>query len=160
MFGSEFYGRNTKYKSKNGISVSTINDNLGVPISFAIASANTHDSKIILNQMDHMYIDTNTKRMRKNNRYKQYIYADSGYDTIKIKNKFKKKGYTPIIDPNIRSTIDEQKLQKYYKAKKLYKTIQHKRIVIENSPEVLGRIHFLSENEFTKDMHGFINILN
>ena len=50
LYGSEMKGRNVKYKSKNGIKISTIDDNNGTPFSLAIASGNVSDN-IILNAM-------------------------------------------------------------------------------------------------------------
>src|SRR5271170_6766606 len=46
----DIYGRNVRYKSKNGISLSVITDINGVHVNVVIAAANVHDHKIAIAQ--------------------------------------------------------------------------------------------------------------
>jgi transposase len=73
----------------------------------------------------------NTLKNSKNNRYKQYLLADSGYHSQNNINYLKKIGYTPIIAYNKRNcksrkTIEKNKLRG--KEAKIYK----KRLRIES----------------------------
>ena len=64
----------------------------------------------------------NTKKYSNNNKYKQYLLADSGYDSKKIHKTLIEKGYIPIIRPNRRRTINKSKLRKLtLKQKRIYK---------------------------------------
>jgi len=112
LFGMEMYGRNVKYKSKNGIKISTKVDVNGVPISLAIASGNSDDGTIAALQEDYDFIDTNTKKVKNNNRYKQTILADAAYDSDKLRTKWEKKGYIVKTSVNKRNTKDPIKLKK------------------------------------------------
>jgi hypothetical protein len=63
LYGAEIYGRDVKYKSKNGIKISVIVDANGVPNSIAVAGANNHDSKIAMEQINNVLVslrDNNT----------------------------------------------------------------------------------------------------
>lgn len=131
VYGSEMYGRNVKYKSKNGIKSSFINDAEGTPISLAIASANEHDCTIAMEHINTFIIDTNTKNVKNNNKYKQVLYADSQYYSKDFIEETTKMGYKTITDVNIRNTKDPIKLKKMKEDKKKYLKNAHKRAPIE-----------------------------
>jgi len=132
LYGTEIYGRNSKYH-KNGINTTFIVDQQGTPIAAAINGGNRHDSKVvekILNQP--FFTETNTKSVCRNNKYRQYMLADSAYHNKNVYEILMKKGYTPITDANIRNTQDEQKKKEIIKIKQKYKKYQKKRLKVEN----------------------------
>jgi hypothetical protein len=133
LYGSEMYGRNVKYKSKNGIKISTKVDNNGVANSIAFASGNLNDVTILKEQINYELIETNSKKVMNNNKYKQYILGDSGYYVKEIKKSFEKKGYTVITDVNKRGAKKKSILEKINNDKKKYITKQVKRLPIERS---------------------------
>lgn len=101
----------TFIKNLYGIKVSTINDINGVPISMAVSKGAKNDAKIAIEQIIIDFIDSITKKIKNNNRFKQKIYGDSQYHTNEFYNASIKKGYTPITDINKRRTIDKKKLK-------------------------------------------------
>jgi hypothetical protein len=133
LYGNEVYGRNVKYKSKNGVKVSNICNSKGVPISLAIASANTHDNAIATEQIHHMLIETDTRKVAKNNKYSQTMLGDAGYHCNLLYDKLKKKGYKVVTDVNKRNTKNEEKLKVLENMKRKYYKFQSKRIIVENS---------------------------
>jgi IS5 family transposase len=115
--GTEKIGRNTFYKSKKGIKLTTIVDSKGIPLKMCFNKGNRHDARIapkILNKLDPN--KTNNK----------YILADKGYDSKKIRRIIRSKNYKPIIAR--RKTNKKQKL-----LTKREKRIYKKRIIVENS---------------------------
>lgn len=54
----------------------------GIPLSFNIDSANKYDSTLLPKVVNKCIINCKTKEYQNNNRYKQYLLADSGYDSI------------------------------------------------------------------------------
>jgi hypothetical protein len=133
LYGSELYGRNVKYKSKNGINVSLITDALGVPNSVALAPGNRHDSVVAKEQLESsFFVDPNTKKVRNNNKYSQKMLGDAAYHDNDLYAKLIKKGYTPITDVNKRKTKDKDKIKQLNKMKRKYLKNSFKRIVIEN----------------------------
>jgi len=101
----------------------------GIPISININPGNKYDSKILSETINEKIINTDTIKYKNNNRYKQYLLGDSGYDSNKNAQLLKKKGYTPIIIQNKRN-IKNKKLLRILNVtqKKIYK----KRNKIEN----------------------------
>ena len=83
----------------------------------AIGKGAINDAKLAIAQANHDLAELNTKRVKNNNKYRQNMYADSQYHTKEFYNTFKKKGYNPITDVNIRNT---KKKEKYDKDKKIY----------------------------------------
>lgn len=133
LFGCEMYGRNTNYKSKNGVNVTFNVDATGVPIRLAIAAGNRNDTPVAKELMESQpFIETNTLDVKNNNKYRQYLYADAGYDSKELCDILRKKGYTPITDINIRNTKDPKKLSVLKKQKRTYKKSQNKRLKVEN----------------------------
>jgi Transposase DDE domain len=133
LYGTEMIQRNPHNKSKNGIKISTINDNTGVAHSIAIGRGATNDAKIVQEQINFSFIDTNTKNVQNNNRYRQNIYGDSQYDSKDLHDILRKKGYKPITDVNKRNTNDETKLKQLEKRKRQYLKKCHKRSITETS---------------------------
>lgn len=122
-------GRNVKYKSKKGIKISSIVDMNGVPLSLICDKCNIHDSKLFIDTKNNMLVDTNPLKYQYTNKYKQYLLADTAYDSKKIRDKLINDGYNPIIEHNKRNTKDKTKIKSLTKhERQLYKN----RIVIEN----------------------------
>ena len=133
LYGSEIYGRNVEYKSKNGIKVSVIVDINGVLNSFAIGCGNSNDGKIALQQINNnMLIDTDTSSVKNNNRFKQIMIADAAYYSKELYSQLKKKGYTPITDVNKRNTKKKELLKIIENDKKKYQKIQGKLLKVKN----------------------------
>ncbi len=118
-----------KGEASKGIKISSLVTSSGIPISTTIDSANKYDSPLLPNIVDNCVIECNTKKYANHNRYKQYLLADSGYDSKANHKLLRKKGYTPIIIPNNRNTKNKKKIRKLNKKQK---TIYKKRTIIEN----------------------------
>jgi hypothetical protein len=118
-----------KGASSKGIKITSIVTTNGIPISITINQAHQYDSPLLPNAVDKRVIDCDTKKYNKHNRYKQYLLADSGYDSKKNHKKLINEGYIPIIKQNKRN-IKNEKLKRIMniKQKKIYK----KRTIIEN----------------------------
>ena len=132
LYGVDMYGRNVEYKSKNGIKISAKTDRYGVPISLALASANSNDAKIAIQQEDYDFIDTNTKAVKNNNKYKQTILADAAYDNKELRDKWEKKGYIVKTSVNKRRTKDPNKLKQLNDRQKSYLKVAKKRTTVES----------------------------
>jgi transposase len=102
-----FYGR------KRYIKVSSLTDVDGVPLAIHVFSGKGNDNDTIKNTMDALPIDLDTKKHQNNNRYKQYLLADTGYCSEANRSLLTKKGYTPLIWHNRRNTKDKTKLKKF-----------------------------------------------
>jgi len=90
---------------------------------------NKYDSPLLPNVVNNCVIDCKTKKYQNHNRYKQYILADSGYDSKNNHSLLKNKGYTPIIIQNKRNIKNKKLIRKFnVKQKKIY----NKRIIVEN----------------------------
>jgi len=63
----------------------------GIPISININPGNKYDSKILSETINEKIINTDTIKYKNNNRYKQYLLGDSGYDSNKNAQLLKKK---------------------------------------------------------------------
>ena len=140
-------GRNKFYKNKKGYKLSCLTDVNGIPISILIDSGNVYDGHFIEKHLDAMLIVTNTLKYKSHNRYKQYIMADSMYDSKKIRKLVEDNGYTPIIDYNKRNN-------KYiYKVLTDNEKIKYKkRIKIENC------FSWLKKNKRIKDLYDKLQI--
>ena len=132
--GSKYATYNKVYKrrkgeSSKGIKITSLVTTNGIPISININPGNKYDSKILSETINEKIINTDTIKYKNNNRYKQYLLGDSGYDSNKNAQLLKKKGYTPIIIQNKRN-IKNKKLLRILNVtqKKIYK----KRNKIEN----------------------------
>lgn len=119
-------GRNKFYKNKNGLKFTTIVDDNGTPLTISLDNGKIYDSKLLISICDKMLTDIN---LTFNN--KQYLLADSGYDSNKNTEYIKKQKLIPIIKQNIRKTKDKQKIKKKKFTKKEQK-IYNKRIIVEN----------------------------
>jgi hypothetical protein len=79
--------------------------------------------------IDKRIINCNTKKYQNHNRFKQYLLADSGYDSIENHRKLIMKGYVPLIVQNRRNIKNKKLIRKMNnKQKEIYK----KRTIIEN----------------------------
>lgn len=117
--------RNAYFKNKRVIKISANTLKSGIPLNIQIYSGNKNDINILDKQLDDgFYVD-----YQLNNNVKIYFLADKGYDSKKLKDKIKRKGYIPIIDYNIRNTKDSNKIKELTKEEKeIYKN----RIRVEN----------------------------
>lgn len=129
MYGVGKIGRNKFYKGKRGYKLSFITDMTGIPISVLIKSGEVADSKLIQNHMNNMLVIANTNKYKNNNRFKQYLLADAGYDEKEFREIAESYSYQCIIPYNKRNTKDPLKIKKLTEKEKIkYK----KRIKIEN----------------------------
>jgi hypothetical protein len=158
LYGKDIYGRNVKYKSKNGIKVSTITDRNGVPFNIAIGSGSTHDSKIINKQIGNSYYDAESERVAYNNKYKQTLFGDAAYHNNSLYQKLMAKGYTVITDVNIRNTKCPIKLRRLERQKAIYKRHCRKRFVVEASYAWMKKFPKL-ERVIEKTSNSFIGLL-
>jgi len=118
-----------KGESSKGIKINTIVTTNGIPLSVNVKPGNEYDSPILPELLDNIIIDCNTKKYEKHNRYKQYFFGDSGYDSKNNHNKLTKMGYVPIIKQNRRNIKNKKLIRKMNNTQKqLYK----KRIIVEN----------------------------
>jgi len=116
---NKFFGR------KKCCKLSLITDKYGVPFNISIYNGNINDSAILLDQLN----SKNIIDIEENNGKKNYFFADSGYDSSKIRSKLKELNLIPIIPTNKRNTKDINKIIKLTKEEqKKYK----KRIKIEH----------------------------
>lgn len=122
---------NNRYNGrKKYLKISHIVDVNGVVLGSHIIPGNVSDFKSVDGTIDNIKINVNTKKYENNNKYKQYLLADSGYDSKEIHSMLSDKGYTPIIKPNNRRTKRKSKIRKLStKHKKIYK----KRQIVEAS---------------------------
>lgn len=89
----------------------SITNSLGTPLTSTIISSKQSDIISLIETFNKLPINLNTLRNSKNNRYKQHLLADSGYDSKKNKNYLRKKGYVPIIVYNKRNETDKEKIK-------------------------------------------------
>jgi len=118
-----------KGEASKGIKITSLVTTKGIPISVNINQAHNYDTTLLPDVINKCVINCNTKKYYKHNRYKQYLLADSGYDSKLIHQKLIKKGYIPIIKQNKRN-IKNKKLIRVFNNKQ--KEIYRKRKIIEN----------------------------
>jgi DDE family transposase len=155
--GSKFVKHNGFTGRKRYIKVSSITDIFGIPLGIYIFPGSESDINTISDTIDKIPIDTDTKKHCNNNRYKQYLLADSGYCSKDNRLVLKELGYNPLIWFNIRNTRDETKITKFNK-KQTIKYIQRK--IIESSFAWLKKfpkINCLYEKNISS-FYGFILI--
>ena len=132
--GSRYASYNNVYKrrkgeSSKGIKITSLVTTNGIPISIFINQGHNYDSPLLPNVINKRIIKCNTKKYANHNRYKQYLLADSGYDSKRNHKMLINKGYTPIIIQNRRNIKNSKLIRKLNsKQKKIYK----KRTIIEN----------------------------
>lgn len=135
-----------KYNSrKKCFKISTITDSLGTPLSISMISAKQSDNISITETINNLPVNLNTLRNSKNNRYKQYMLADSGYSSNKNNSYLKKLGYTPIIAYNKRNCKNKSTIKKNQlkgKEKEIYK----KRMRIESFFSWLKNFPIINQN--------------
>ena len=125
--------RNVQNKSKNGIKVSVKTDSNGVALSLAIGKGATNDSKIAIEQANSDLTRVDTKKVRKNNKYKQKLICDAQYHSKEFIEKYEKKGYKVQTDVNIRNTKNEESLEELKIMKEEYLKIASERSTVERS---------------------------
>lgn len=119
-------GRNKYYKNKKCNKLSLVTDIKGIPLSVLTGKGNVHDTSFFDKHFKEIIIISN-KMIHKNN---NCMMADKGYDSSKIRNKLKSKGWNIIIPYDKRNIRDKQKVKSLMASeKKEYK----KRIRIEQT---------------------------
>lgn len=124
-YGDEGAAYNGHKKGKKLTKVSLITNEFGIPIDVNVYNGNKNDSKILEEQLNEISVlDNEIDNINKN-----IFLADKGYDSKKIRELLKAKGYKKIIIAyNKRNTKDIKKILKFTKReKKIYK----KRINVE-----------------------------
>ena len=104
------------HKKRKCTKSSQIHDSNGIVIGMKLDLGAKHDSKIFIEHLDEPLFISNEL----NNQYKEYMLADSGYDSLEIKSKLKNLGYKHIIYPNKRNNKNPPKLSE--KDMQIYKT--------------------------------------
>lgn len=127
-------------KNRKGLKISTIVDNIGSPLNYAIKESTVHDSKVAIENINDLKNNGNIKEaIDKINGY-LYILADSGYDTKDIREMIKQLNYRSIIKPNNRNTKDRKKMRRLNKSeKKKYKKrlkVEHFFGIIKKYPKI------------------------
>lgn len=122
---NKYNGRKKYFK------ISVLTDSYGVPLTSTIIQSKESDNISLIKTINGMSINLNTLKNSKINRYKQYLLADSGYDSHKNKRFLKKLGYTPVIKYNKRNTKDKTIIKKNKFTKEENK-IYKKRSIIES----------------------------
>lgn len=100
--GGESVKHNKFFGRKKCCKLSLITDKYGIPFNISLYNGNIHDSTILLDQLN----SENIINIQKNNKNENYFFADSGYDSIQIREKLKKLKLIPIIPTNKRNTKD------------------------------------------------------
>lgn len=118
-----------KGEASKGIKLTVQVTTNAIPISISIDPANKYDSTLLPKTINNTVIKCNTRKYFKNNKYKQYLLADSGYDSKNNINLLKKKKYVPLIKQNRRNTKNKNLIRTFSKnEEKIYK----KRTKVEN----------------------------
>ena len=122
---NKYNGRKKYFK------ISALTDSFGTPLTTSIISSKQSDNISLRETINKLPINLNTLRNSKNNRYKQYLLADSGYNSNSNKAYLKQLGYTSIIAYNKRNCKDK-KIIEQNKLKGKERTIYKKRIIVES----------------------------
>jgi hypothetical protein len=112
-------GLNKYYYNKNGIKLSVISSDSGIPLYIQSDPANRNDASITNDFIDNIPInDLNNK----------IILGDMGYDSKELKDKFKKRKCTLLtpINPRNKKFISEKKKERKQKNKLAYEIKQKK----------------------------------
>lgn len=144
------------YNSYNGrkkyFKISTICNSFGVPFVSVLISSRQSDNISLEQTVERIPLDLNTLRNSKVNRYRQYLIADSGYDSKSNHKYLEKIGYLPIIANN-RRTLEKRKNMSP-KEKIFYK----KRKIIESMFSWLKNFPVLNQN-YQKTLSSFNGLL-
>ena len=100
-----------------------------IPLASILSKGSTNDGKLLNETFDSFLVNIDPLKYKNNNKYKQYLLADKGYDFKKIFQFGNQHGYTVIIPQNKRNIKDPQKIRFFTKfQEKKY----NKRIIVEN----------------------------
>lgn len=102
---------------------------------------------------DTLKINTKSKHLKNNNRYKPYFLADGIYNSTKNINFLKEKGYIPVLAPNKRNSHKEP-TPLTNKEEKIYK----KRIIVENLFAKLKQYKRVN-NLYDKNINTYISLV-
>lgn len=156
-------GKNVKFNKyfgrKKCCKLSLITDSNGIPYNIFVGNGNTHDCKILMQQINTrniVNIDTNNNCT--------YFMADSGYDTKEMRDVLSSLNFTPLIPFNKRNTKDTQKintmLKKDYNLYKKRIKIEHTFGTLKNNKRLLTRYEKLSETFLNFIFTHFIKVLH
>jgi hypothetical protein len=126
-------------------------------LSTTLISSKQSDSTSLIKTIEQIPINLNTLRNSKINRYRQYMLADSGYDSKPNKEFLKKKGYIPIIAYNKRNCKNKKIIEKNkLKGKSLM--IYKKRTIAEHSFAWLKNFPCINQN-YQKTLESYYGLL-
>ena len=151
-------GRNSLFKGKRGIKVSTIVDKKGFIISSIVKKANHHDITFAKRHIKELKkkLDDN-KIPYKITKTSKFILADSAYDSKDLRKFIIDNGFIPLIYRNKRNIKNEQNIQKLTSDEiKIYK----ERSIVETCFSWMKknkRIKELNEKRI-KAYNGFLNL--
>jgi putative transposase len=86
-----------------GVKRSILSDRRGMPLGLAISGANTHDQKLLDATLDSVHVPRPPRGRRR-----QHLCLDKGYDCDAIRQRVRRRGYTP----HIRTRGEEQSEQR------------------------------------------------
>lgn len=152
----ELLGRNVEYKSKQGIKISFIVTSKNVPIATSAARGSDADCVIFNDTYNNLLIDPKTDKYRNNNRYKQYMLADAGYDSEEIATKLREAGYTVYMGKNLRRAKKES--FKIVPISDKDHSIYNKRVGIENLNALIKQYGILS-HVYEKTIESYMGLL-
>lgn len=116
---------------KKYLNIAAITTDKGVPLSYACFPGKQSDCLTVSKMISLIPINTKSKELANNNRFKQYFAADANYFTKNNEAVLRSKGYTSLVRYNRRTTTDEEIIQRYTftdAKQKKYK----KRIIVES----------------------------
>ena len=149
----ENVARNPYMKNKNCIKLSCLVDKEGIPLDLFVRTGNLNDSPMLRGHFETLKIDTKSKHLKNNNRYKPYFLADGIYNSTKNIIFLKEKGYIPILAPNKRNSHKEP-TPLTVEEKKIYK----KRIIVENLFAKLKQYKRIN-NLYDKNINTYISLV-
>jgi hypothetical protein len=130
--GCQLVAHNHFLGRKRYIKVSSVTDINGIPLGIHVFSGKANDTNTIEDTLNAVPIDLGTEKHQNNNRYKQYLLADSGYCSASNRLSLRKRGYTPLIWHNRRNIKNEKVLKQFkFNPKQLRK--YKKRRIVESS---------------------------
>jgi transposase len=130
--GCKLVAHNGFIGRKRYIKLSSVTDISGVPLGIHVFAGNKNDTNSIEDTLDAVPIELDTEKHKNNNRYKQYLLADSGYCSAANRLSLQKRGYNPLIWYNKRNNKNEAVLKRFkFNRKQARKYIQRR--IVESS---------------------------
>lgn len=124
---------NNRYNGrKRYAKISHLVDKNGVTLSSHVFSGIEADCDSVENTIKNVKVQLNTAKYSNNNKYKQYLLADSGYDSQKVRQFLISKGYIPVIKPNNRNCHKKSKKEGKLKPSTLLHILDKDKKIIAN----------------------------